>query len=74
MCILCRYTSLFKYALICTGGGQYAGDIDPLTVRVMDIIRPAVEGLSNALDSDCVGIGINLSFVHFMLHNGIVLT
>lgn len=39
-----------------TGGGQYAGDIDPLTVRVMDIIRPAVEGLSNALDSDCVGI------------------
>ncbi|XP_018363591.1 PREDICTED: uncharacterized protein LOC108770277 [Trachymyrmex cornetzi] len=43
-----------KQAIYKTGGGQYKAISDPIAEQVREIIRPAVEGLSNDLDSDCI--------------------
>lgn len=36
------------------GGGHYKAMNDPIAEQVREIIRPAVEGLSNICDSDCI--------------------
>lgn len=43
-----------KQAIYKTGGGQYKAVSDPIAEQVREIIRPAVEGLSNNFDNDCI--------------------